>query len=504
MKDLTSNSAESGSLLQNRDLLYKMTSFQYSETVDNMMEKNVYLCRPDDFVRDVAAEMGRRKISSVVVTDEQMKPLGIVTERDMVRKIIAECTEGGPDRKVADIMTPDPICLMPSSTLFDALSLLSKNAIKHLPIIQMERVVGILTLRQIMKIRFSEPFVIIGDLEKAHDPEGLKKIKESLIQLVAEKIESNIDPIDIVTMLSLVNAGIHKRLLSEVLKEQNDPPPVDFCFFVTGSHGRRENLLFPDQDFCIIIDDYDDDHYNEFDAYFLRVSLAFSEYLDKVGFPYCSGYVMGQNPTWRKRISEWIKHVTYIFDHQNDYTVRYMTLLFDSAHLYGNKALFETVFGHVFREMAKHHNILRSMNEEVGGHKVPLGWFSTFITEKDKDHRGEIDMKKSGLIFIIEAARILALKNGIRATSTLMRLRGLVEKGIIQADDSEYLENAYRVILYHTLKAQADNFLLKAEHNYYLKPGDLSARNREILKEAFKAISKLQDIVSSEFGDLMI
>jgi CBS domain-containing protein len=468
------------------------------------MENDVYICRPEDGVQSVAKEMAKRKISSVVVTDEQRKPLGIVTERDMVRKVVVENAQNISGRRISEIMTSDPVYLSPKDSLYDALSVLSRYAIKHLPIVHMDRVVGIVSLRQIMKIRYSEPLVIIGELEKAQSISDFKKIKDNLIYLTKEKLTSNNDPVDIVTMLSLINADIHKRLLQKAIKEYGSAPPADFCLFVTGSHGRKENLLFPDQDFCIIIDDYDDSDHLEFDKYFLEISLIFSDWLEKVGFPYCTGYIMGQNPTWRKRVSEWLTHISYLFEHQGEHTVRYMTLLFDSSFLYGNHTLFDKVSTHAYQEITKHHNILRQMHEEEGSHKVPLGWFSTFITEKGKFHKGEIDMKRSGLIFIIEAARILALKHVINETSTLMRLRTLAAKGIIHKDDSEYFENAYRVILHHTLNAQSENFLAKSTHDYFLKPRELSARNQEILKQAFKAISQLKDIVASELGELVL
>jgi CBS domain-containing protein len=141
--------------------------------------------------------------------------------------------------------------------------------------------------------------------------------------------------------------------------------------------------------------------------------------------------------------------------------------------------------------------------EEEGQHRVPIGLFNSFITEKG-DHKKEIDMKRSGLIFLIESARLLAMKHGIRETSTLRRLKALVEKGIVQSDDSEYFENAYRVILHHTLMAQADNYIHKGSADYYLNPHELSDRSQEILKRAFKAISTLQDIVRSEFGELVL
>ncbi len=503
-KNVMNNKAKE-SPLQQSDAVFRIAAFQYQETLNNIMEKDVYMCRPEDTVQDVAGEMAKKRISSVVVTDSQGRPLGIVTERDMVRKVVAGCSEPVFDKKISGIMTPDPVCLAPDGTLFDALSVLSRSMIKHLPVVHHGRVAGIVTLRQIMKIRYAEPFVIIGRLEKSETVEDFRNIKEQLVYLVREKLAANTDPVDIVTMLSLINSGIHKRLLKKAIKQQGSPPPVDFCFFVTGSHGRRENLLFPDQDFCLITEDYPDSQRDEIDSYFYTVSKQLSDDLNGVGFPYCTGEIMAQNPKWRKTISEWMVFVSDIFRTEGPYTVRYLTLIFDSARMYGSQTLFDEYMNHAFREISHNYNILRQMHEEEEGrHKVPLGLFNTFITEKDKDHRGEIDMKKSGLIFIIEAARILALKHHIRKTSTLGRIQSLVDKGVIHRDDSEYFESAYRVILYHTLHAQAENYLEKSSNDYYLAPGKLSHRNREILKEAFKAITTLKEIVGSDFGELIL
>jgi len=504
MADNNITPSESTNLLQNNDVLYRIASFHYNETLGNLMEKNVFVCRPEDTVQAIAQTMAKRKISSVVVTDQDSRPVGIVTERDMVRKVVADGVQDINNKKIADIMTKNPVCLSPSDSLFESLSTFMRHTIKHLPIVQNNKVAGIITMRQIMKIRYSEPLVIIGELDRAESVADLKKIKNDLIALVQEKLSSRVDPIDVLTMISLVNFDIHKRLVQRVISDYG-PPPADFCFFVTGSHGRKENLLFPDQDFCVIIEDYDDKHYNEFDNYFYEISKRFSDALNEAGFIYCPGNVMGQNPTWRKRISEWRLHLSYIFNRPGPFTIRYMTLIFDSSPLYGNSGLFNSYMDHAFNELSRNHNILRQMHgEEDGRHKVPLGLFNTFITEKGGTHKKEIDMKRSGLIFLIESARVLAMKHSIRETSTIKRIQALVAKGIIQSDDSEYFENAYRVILHHTFMAQADNYLNKGTADYYLNPHELSERSQELLKQAFKAISTLQDIVGSEFGELIL
>jgi len=249
---------EENNLLQNNSVLYKIASFSYSENIEKLMNRDVFLCRPDDTVQFVAKEMAGRGISSVIATDSEGAPVGIVTERDLVRKVVAAGDVCDTGKKISDIMTADPVCLSPEDSLFDSLYAFSTNKIKHLPVVRDGEVVGIITLRKIMKLRYSEPFVLIGELEQAKSLEEYKKIKEDMIDLVHEKLSSRVDPVDVVNMLSLINFHIHKKLLLRVIERQKNVPPVDYCFFVTGSHGRKENLLFPDQDFCVITEDHDE------------------------------------------------------------------------------------------------------------------------------------------------------------------------------------------------------------------------------------------------------
>ncbi|UCH81621.1 MAG: CBS domain-containing protein [Nitrospiraceae bacterium] len=505
MADKTEHLIEENNILQESSVLFKISSFSYSENIGHLMNRDLFLCSPEDNVQFVAKEMAGRGISSVIATDSEGAPVGIVTERDMVRKVVADGEVCDIGKKISEIMTSDPVCLSPADSLFDALYAFSSNNIKHLPVVRDSKVLGIVSLRQIMKLRYSEPFVLIGELEQARSLAEYKKIREDLIDLVHEKLSSRVDPVDVVNMLSLINFHIHKKLLISVIDEQKSRPPVDYCFFVTGSHGRRENLLFPDQDFCVITEDYDESRRQEIDTYFEKVSQEFSTALNDVGFDFCPGNVMGQNPEWRKPLSQWKRFIWEVFNREGPYTIRYMTLIFDSALLYGNEMLFSQYVDHAFDGLSKNNNVLRQMHdEEAGRHKVPLGIFHTFVTEKDKEHKKEIDMKKSGLIFLIESARILALKHGIRETSTLARLKALVRKAVIHSDDSEYFENAYRVILHHTLMAQTDNYLHKGTADYYLNPYELSERSQEMLKQAFKAISRLQELVGSDFGELIL
>ena len=102
---------------------------------------------PDASVKAAASLMGSSRISAVLVLKND-RLIGIVTERDMTAKVLA----GGLDpvkTQVSDIMTPNPDCLSPDDTPNSALELMSERGYRHLPILDGQHVVGMLSIRDL-------------------------------------------------------------------------------------------------------------------------------------------------------------------------------------------------------------------------------------------------------------------------------------------------------------------------------------------------------------------
>jgi signal-transduction protein with cAMP-binding, CBS, and nucleotidyltransferase domain len=302
-------------------------------------------------------------------------------------------------------------------------------------------------------------------------------------------------------MISLINRDIHRRA-HELAFEGLGVPPVPYCLYVTGSHGRLENLLTPDQDHGLIIADSEQNY--QYDQYFIDLGVRLSDILDQIGYVYCPGYLMSSNPLWRKSLSEWKQQVKYWFEAQVREMGRYVTVLFDAASIAGEVDLFKELKEYAFEALSQHHEVFRVLHEEEGAHRVPVGFFGRFVTDKEGLHKGELDVKKSGLIFVVETIRILALQHNIRETGTLKRIGKLMDGGFINSNDGEYFESAYQVLLHYALKSQVSKATRGERIDTYIDPRILSTRDKETLRHAFKAVSTLQDLVASEFGELII
>jgi CBS domain-containing protein len=445
--------------------------------------------------------MSERKISCDVVVSDGDRPVGILTERDIMRRVVA----AGVDIEtatVAEVMTSDPLTLTPDDTVYRALFLLSAKGVKHLPLVEDDRVAGIVTLRQLLKLRYPEPMTIIEGIFQAEDVETLRKIKTRLPRLAASKLAMGMRAYDVVIMLSLINQDIHRRVFELAMADTGEAP-VPCCLFLTGSHGRLENLLSTDQDHGFILGDLEEPRPEVFD-YYKELAATFSSWLEEIGFEKCPGEVMAVNPVWNKTLFEWKVQLEQWIVKKVPHVVRYVTVFFDAIPAWGDEELFRDLMDHAYTLLGQHYEVLRMLHEEEGSHRVPTGMFGRWITERKGEHRGEFDIKRSGLIFVVEGVRILALLHGIRETTTVKRIARLVDAGHINPDDAEYFEGAYRFLLHFALDAQVEKAVAEGHIDTYLNPNRLSSREKEMLRHAYKAVASLQELIASEFGELVI
>jgi len=488
-------------LREKRESLRPVELFPYSEEIRSVMVSPVFTCSPGDRLKGVVDSMSRKKISCAVVVGPAGEPLGIITERDILRRVVA----AGADvdtATVAEVMTADPLTLTPEDTVYRALFLLSAKGVKHLPLIESGKVAGIVTLRQLLKLRYPEPMTIIEGISQAGHVAELAKIKARLAKLAASKLAMGMRAYDIVVMLSLINQDIHRRVFELAIADTGEPP-VPCCLFLSGSHGRMENLLSTDQDHGFILADPADPRPEVF-TYYKELAATFSAWLEEAGFEKCPGKVMAVNPVWNRTLFEWKSQLEEWIVKQVPHTVRYVTVFFDSLPVWGDEKLFHDLMDHAYTLLGQHYEVLRMLHEEEGGHRVPTGMFGRWITERSGEHRGEFDIKRSGLIFVVEGVRILALLHGIRETTTVKRITRLVDAGHVNPEDGEYFEGAYRFLLHFALNAQVEKAVEEGHIDTYLNPSNLSSREKEMLRHAYKAVASLQEVIASEFGELVI
>ena len=116
----------------------------------DVMNRNVVTISPSASVREAARLMKEHDIGTLVVVDEGY-PVGIITERDLATRVVAQDLSG--DTRVEDVMSTQLITVSESTSLENVLATMQRHGFRRLPVLREGRLVGILTLRDILGIR---------------------------------------------------------------------------------------------------------------------------------------------------------------------------------------------------------------------------------------------------------------------------------------------------------------------------------------------------------------
>lgn len=127
--------------------------------IKDLMSSSVTTIESSKSVYDAARMMSNGKMSGLAVVDEGENPVGVVTERDMTRRIVAEKLD--PTKvKVDEIMSKPPITISSHLPIEDAVKLMAKSKIKRLLVLEDDRLVGIITATDL--IRYAASFGFTG------------------------------------------------------------------------------------------------------------------------------------------------------------------------------------------------------------------------------------------------------------------------------------------------------------------------------------------------------
>jgi len=125
--------------------------------------EGVISIRPDAPVLDVLKLLAEKDLGAVLVMDGA-RLLGIVSERDYARKVELKGRSSNATL-ASEIMTRDVVCVTPGQTNEDCMALMTGKRLRHLPVIQNEKVIGVLSIGDLVKDAISEQQFIIEQLE---------------------------------------------------------------------------------------------------------------------------------------------------------------------------------------------------------------------------------------------------------------------------------------------------------------------------------------------------
>ncbi len=126
-------------------------------------EQTVHSVTPSTTVFEAVKLMAEKNIGALMVT-ENVKIVGIITERDYARKIVL-MARSSKDTLVRDIMTSPVMFVRPNQTNEECMALMTDNRVRHLPVMDNDKLLGLISIGDLVKDVISEQKFIIQQLE---------------------------------------------------------------------------------------------------------------------------------------------------------------------------------------------------------------------------------------------------------------------------------------------------------------------------------------------------
>ena len=306
---------------------------------------------------------------------------------------------------------------------------------------------------------------------------------------------------DICELITTLNDHLTQKIIilaeEAMLREGLGRPPVPYAWIALGSEGRREQTLRTDQDNAIVFADVPPEKEEEVQRYFLDLAGRVVSGLEQCGFPRCKGGIMAVNPKWCRPYRVWkgyYRHWIVDFDYPAEEILQTM-IFFDFRPIYGQYDFVTGITEFISECLSQRESFLKDMAETAVLHETPLGFFKRLVVEKSGEHKNQFNLKINGLTPLVDAVRTLSLDQRIFETNTLDRLSALVEKGVLPQGEADDLRDAFNVIMLVRIRHHVSVINRGGEPDNYVNPAELSIIQRTMLKEAFKAIDKLQQML---------
>lgn len=460
--------------------------------ISDLMSTKLLCTDPTTSIQKTAALMSKNRFSSILIMkDDQL--LGIVTDRDIRSRAVAE----GMDlqQPITKIMTIEPLTLAPDLSIFDATLFMTQRGIHHIPIMSEKKITGIITASDLMLARKDDPVFLVQHISRQTSTLELKNVVSAMPDLLVQWVNAGVRSNQLSHILTALSDAITVRLIELAIKKLG-PAPVPFAWLGFGSQGRKEQLLGADQDNALLISN---DMKPEHKAWFAELAKFVCDGLNTCGYVYCPGNIMATNDDLRLPLKEWLKTVERWMRTPTERAVMEVSIFFDIRTIYGDNSLTKTLQTQMLKHTKSNSIFLAALAENVLSIQPPMGIFRRFVVEQNGEHEHELNLKKRGVIPIIDIVRIHALANGLYEVNTIDRLRALVDCKAMTIVDSRNIQDALQLLMQLRLSHQAQDIVQGKDPNNYINPASLSKIISKQLKDTFGIVKDAQQGIKTKY-----
>ncbi|MCS0000829.1 DUF294 nucleotidyltransferase-like domain-containing protein, partial [Vibrio alginolyticus] len=444
-------------------------------------------------IQSVANEM-IDKCSPCAVVYRDNKIVGLITDRDMTKRVIAKGLSIS--TPVVEVMSPDPKTIHPDDLVLHAASIMMQHNIRNLPLVKDNNVVGVLTTTHLVQNHRVQAIFLIEKIKYAGSVKALSSFTSERQAIFEALVEGRVSPEIIGKVMTMIMDAYTRRLI-QIAIDKLGTPPCDFSWIVAGSHARQEVHMLSDQDSAIVLDDSATDNDR---IYFKHLAMIVSNGLNKCNYPLCPGKFMAATPKWCQPLSVWKKYYKKWVANPEYERLLNISVFLEIRTVYGNKDFEQILRDELHSNINANREFLTMLVNDAVKTNPPLGIFNSLVLQKSGENKKTLDVKKYAINLIIDLARIYGLAVECDLTATDERFKAANEKGLLSHDAYKNIINAYQFILSFRFAHQLEALKSGDEPNNHIDPNTFGSFERQHLKDAFRIIADLQEVAKLRFG----
>lgn len=448
---------------------------------------------PQATAMQAAQLMRQHGVSSLLLVDDDQL-IGIVTDRDLRNRVVAEGLDLS--TQLSEVATPTPLTLTSSHRAFEAMLMLARHHIHHVPVVDEGRIAGMVTASDLYKQNNLSAVYMSRDIHEQKSLPGLVKISQRLKLLQQHLATSHASAYTTGHIITTLTDAFTVRLI-QLAHAELGPAPVPYLWVAAGSQARNEQTAKSDQDNCMILDDsYDPGTHG---AYFKAFTQYVCDGLDACGYVHCPGEMMAMTDKWRQPLAVWRAYFREWVHKPEPMSLMLSSVFFDMRPVHGDAELMSQLRQEMLYSSKGNTLFLGHMVNNALKLRPPLGMFGGISLIRKGEHAGTVDLKHNGLAPIVDLGRIYALAGGLSEVNTHDRLEKAADSGEVSPQSARDLRDALEFLSGLRIQHQTQRMLAGLEANNYLALHELSNLERSHLKDAFGVIHSLQTVLGQRY-----
>jgi CBS domain-containing protein len=451
-------------------------------------------CKPDTPIRDAARAMTETRQSCVIFPAAD--GIGIVTDSDCRKRVATG--EVPVDAPVSAIATSPARTVEVGATTSSAFLEMVMHGVHHLVVVEPDgRAVGIARVFDLSSAEVRDPLRIRSAVDRAGTLEELATASALLEPTALELVDSGVPPARTSALIGAMVEAILDRCISFEPAFDDDGTELDASWLVLGSLARREPLPQSDVDTALVWRPPAAAAHQD-PRPLLNAAESVLTHLEACGLRRCPDGANASNPLFNRSKSAWLAAARHWIDHPDSAGALLLSAVVADTRPVTGLQLGRALLGSV-EGLTTNKRFLRRMLEESLVQRPPTGFVRDFVVEASGTHRGELDLKRGGLAPVVALGRWIAVTTRLPVASTQDRLAHGAHVGLLTQDEADTLKGAHREMFELLFLREIDAIRREEPPSTYLDPEELDSLARRHLRESFRAISKVQARLESEW-----